>query len=274
MSIIDSVRRTIRTHGLLPPGSRVAVALSGGADSVALLLALARDRRRRRFSCRRRGAPEPSASRRRCGCRRAVLPRSCAAARRCRSTSSASTSAAARARDGASIEHAAHTARYAFFERAAARLGATAVAVAHTKDDQAETFLLRLLRGAGPRGLSGMHPRAGIVVRPFLETPRVGRARVSARAAASRFARTRRMPIWRFRAIASATSCCRCSTRVSRLESSMSSIAKPTIAREDADYLDDAARAAAARAHLAGRRAAWSSTPTRSWPSRRPSRAA
>ena len=40
MSVIDSVRRTIRRHGLLPPGSRVAVALSGGADSVALLFAL------------------------------------------------------------------------------------------------------------------------------------------------------------------------------------------------------------------------------------------
>ena len=71
-----------------------------------------------------------------------------------------------------SMEQAAHTARYAFFERAAARLGATAVAVAHSRDDQAETFLLRLLRGAGPRGLSAMHPRAGIVVRPFIETTR------------------------------------------------------------------------------------------------------
>ena len=49
---------------------------------------------------------------------------------------------------------------------------ASVVAVAHTKNDQAETFLLRLLRGAGPRGLSGMHPRSGIVVRPFIDSYR------------------------------------------------------------------------------------------------------
>ena len=71
-----------------------------------------------------------------------------------------------------SIEHAAHDARHAFFERAAARLNAAVVAVAHTRDDQAETFLLRLLRGAGPRGLGGMHPRSGLVIRPFIETSR------------------------------------------------------------------------------------------------------
>jgi tRNA(Ile)-lysidine synthase len=81
---------------------------------------------------------------------------------------------AAIARDrGISVEHAAHAARYAFFDRAAKRLNATAIAVAHTKEDQAETFLLRLLRGAGPRGLSGIHPRVGIVVRPMIETSRV-----------------------------------------------------------------------------------------------------
>src|SRR5204863_512536 len=71
-----------------------------------------------------------------------------------------------------SMEQAAHEAREAFFARAAARLNATAVAVAHTRDDQAETFLLRLLRGAGPRGLGGMHPRSGTVIRPFLQASR------------------------------------------------------------------------------------------------------
>jgi tRNA(Ile)-lysidine synthase len=71
-----------------------------------------------------------------------------------------------------SVEHAAHMERYAFFARAAGRLAANTVAVAHTQNDQAETFLLRLVRGAGPRGLAGMHPRAGIVIRPLIEASR------------------------------------------------------------------------------------------------------
>jgi tRNA(Ile)-lysidine synthase len=72
-----------------------------------------------------------------------------------------------------SIEDAARTVRYAFLEEAADRLGADAIAVAHSLDDQAETFLLRLIRGAGPRGLAGILPRAGRVVRPLIETRRV-----------------------------------------------------------------------------------------------------
>jgi tRNA(Ile)-lysidine synthase len=71
-----------------------------------------------------------------------------------------------------SLEHAAHDARHGFFARAAERLDAAGVAVAHTRDDQAETFLLRLLRGAGPRGLGGMHPKSGKVIRPFLDASR------------------------------------------------------------------------------------------------------
>src|SRR6185295_13616869 len=76
---------------------------------------------------------------------------------------------AARAgRERRSLEDAARTARHGFFERARARLDAGIVALGHTRDDQAETFLLRLLRGAGPRGLAAMHPRRGSVVRPLL----------------------------------------------------------------------------------------------------------
>ena len=68
-----------------------------------------------------------------------------------------------------SIEDAARRLRYAFLERMAAEIGADSIAVSHTQDDQAETFLLRLMRGAGLTGLAGIHPRRGAVVRPLLD---------------------------------------------------------------------------------------------------------
>jgi tRNA(Ile)-lysidine synthase len=76
------------------------------------------------------------------------------------------------AREKRSLEHAAHAARYECFARARAHFNADAVALGHTRDDQAETFLLRLVRGAGPRGLSSMHPRNGDIVRPLLDCRR------------------------------------------------------------------------------------------------------
>jgi tRNA(Ile)-lysidine synthase len=75
-------------------------------------------------------------------------------------------------RDRKSIENAARTARHQFFARARVQLDADVVAVGHTRDDQAETVLLRLTRGAGPRGLGGMRPRNGHVIRPLLSTRR------------------------------------------------------------------------------------------------------
>jgi tRNA(Ile)-lysidine synthase len=71
-----------------------------------------------------------------------------------------------------SVEDAARAARYAFFERAMDACAAAVVATAHTRDDQAETFLLRLLRGAGTRGLAGIRPRTGRVIRPLLDVDR------------------------------------------------------------------------------------------------------
>ncbi len=64
------------------------------------------------------------------------------------------------------------TLRREFLLRAARRLGATAVATAHTADDQLETVLLRLFRGAGLPGLGGMLPRTGIWLKPLLEATR------------------------------------------------------------------------------------------------------
>jgi tRNA(Ile)-lysidine synthase len=91
---------------------------------------------------------------------------------------------------GMSLEEVARNVRYAFLGHVAARHRARYLAIAHSADDQAETLLMRLLRGAGPRGLQAMTPiRAGgqieaggqaqagararlEVVRPFLDTPR------------------------------------------------------------------------------------------------------
>jgi tRNA(Ile)-lysidine synthase len=69
-------------------------------------------------------------------------------------------------------EAAARTARYAALSAAATRHDATTVLLGHTRDDQAETVLLAMARGAGPRGLAGMPVRKGVFVRPLLDVSR------------------------------------------------------------------------------------------------------
>ncbi len=69
---------------------------------------------------------------------------------------------------GISIEMAARDLRYAWFEELRQQLGYDKIAVAHHADDQAETFFINLLRGAGLRGLKGMLPQNGVIIRPLL----------------------------------------------------------------------------------------------------------
>ena len=72
------------------------------------------------------------------------------------------------AKYGISIEMAARDLRYAWFEQLRQQLGYDKIAVAHHADDQAETFFINLLRGAGLRGLKGMKPQNGHIIRPLL----------------------------------------------------------------------------------------------------------
>jgi len=171
MSLLDSVLRTIRRYRLLPDGSRVLCALSGGADSVALLHILLELQDRgelqvagvAHFNHGLRGAAADADE---------AFCRSLASSRGV-TFEAGHGNVAERARiEKRSIEDTARAARYEFLEAASHRVGADAIAVGHTLDDQAETFLLRVIRGAGTRGLGGIRPRAGKVIRPLIDVRR------------------------------------------------------------------------------------------------------
>jgi tRNA(Ile)-lysidine synthase len=156
---------------MLPPGGRVLVALSGGPDSVALLDVLLTLERRghlvvagaAHFNHQLRGA-EADADELFCRELAASLGLPIAVGRGdVRALAEAS---------GRSVEDAAREARYGFLTAALPSIDAQAIAVGHSLDDQAETFLLRLIRGAGPAGLAGVRPRAGLVIRPLLDISR------------------------------------------------------------------------------------------------------
>ena len=169
-TIPDRVRQFLRQHNLVRPETRLLAAVSGGSDSVALLYILreldaAGDLRLAGLVHFNHQLRAPADDDERFVTRLGEtlgLPVHVGRA-----------DVAARARrDRRSVEDAARAARYDGFDRARAAAGADVVALGHTRDDQAETFLLRLLRGAGPRGLSGMHPRSGASVRPLLDCRR------------------------------------------------------------------------------------------------------
>lgn len=74
---------------------------------------------------------------------------------------------------GMGLEEAARRLRYDFLRRAARLAGADVIALAHHKDDQAETVLMHLLRGSAKRGMVGMRAREGDLIRPLLDVPKV-----------------------------------------------------------------------------------------------------
>jgi tRNA(Ile)-lysidine synthase len=169
--LLNRIRAYGKRHDLWRPTTRVVCALSGGSDSVALLFLLHdlhragdlvldcaahlhhairgldadADQRFCRELCERLGVPLVS--------NHVDVP-----------------ALAARAR--VSLELAARRARHAFFLDARAARGADVIATAHTENDQAETVLLRLVRGAGTRGLAAIGPRRDFLVRPVLSVTR------------------------------------------------------------------------------------------------------
>ena len=171
-----------RTH--IHPGDRICIAISGGADSVALLLTLHTANTAKRESLGVglsaahvdhgiRPAEESAADRHfvEALCTRLDIPLHI---HRANVPARAATT-------GETIEEAARAIRYDFFHTLIASGHADSILTAHTLDDQAETVLMKLLRGAWTEGLSAIHPvvtvsnpgqRPGKILRPFLQTRR------------------------------------------------------------------------------------------------------
>jgi tRNA(Ile)-lysidine synthase len=169
-SVLQQVRRSIRRHDLCPPGTGVLVGLSGGSDSVALALILNELAPNAGFSVH--GVAHFNHQLRPTADRDEAFCRAFAERHGLRIVVDRVDVQAYAAEQGLSIEDAARRARYAFLHRAAADAGAARIAVGHTRDDQAETFLMKLIRGAGLNGLAGIYPRRGALIRPLLDIPR------------------------------------------------------------------------------------------------------
>ncbi len=164
------VLRTIRKFRMLSDGDHVLVAVSGGLDSTALLACLHNLARGLQLTLTvahlnhgLRGVEADEDEE--------FVRRLCA--------DLGLTLIAGRAKLGGrgvllpNLEEAARSARYDFLQSVADRAGAVRIAVGHTLDDQAETFLLRMVRGSGPLGLSAIHPVKGKrIIRPLIECAR------------------------------------------------------------------------------------------------------
>lgn len=156
----------IRRHDLVPPGSCIVAACSGGPDSLALVDLLHNLREELDFDLQvahvdhglRGEESEEDADFVRAFCLARDLPFHCCSV----------DVASEVAKKGGSIEEVGRRLRYDYLRKIAQQEGGAFIATGHHRDDQAETVLLNILRGSGARGLGGMRPQQGDVIHPLL----------------------------------------------------------------------------------------------------------
>lgn len=168
--LIEKVKETIRKHGMLDPGDRVLVAVSGGPDSVCLLHVLRELAVDFNLSLHIahldhmfRGAESVA---------EASFVADLAKQLNIPATIEKIDVPAYCLDRGLSSQTGAREVRYSFFEKIASTTGASRIATGHTANDQAETFLMRLARGAGVSGLSAIPPVRGAIIRPLIDVTR------------------------------------------------------------------------------------------------------
>ncbi|NLB29150.1 MAG: tRNA lysidine(34) synthetase TilS, partial [Clostridiales bacterium] len=164
--MITEILNYAKRCGMFPSSGTVLACVSGGADSMALLTALMElaplcgfSVEAAHFDHRLRGAESDRD--------REFVTEYCKKLGVAFHVCSGDTRGYAR-ENRLGIEAAARELRYAFFRKTAEKTGASRIATAHNSDDNAETVLLNLARGAGSRGLSGIPPVRGDIIRPLL----------------------------------------------------------------------------------------------------------
>ena len=164
--MLQRIHRFITDNGLPQPPSQLLIALSGGADSVALLLIMKQlgyEVVAAHCNFHLRGDESN---------RDELFVRSLCAEQQVELHVQHFNTAKTAANEGISIEMAARQLRYDWFEEIRQSTRSVAIAVAHHSDDNAETLLLNLVRGTGIRGLKGMLPQNGYIIRPLLDIRR------------------------------------------------------------------------------------------------------
>ena len=174
MPILETIRQTIKKYSMLAGGDKVLIGLSGGADSVCLLKTL--DKLREEYNLDLHAVYVDH------GLRPEETPAEAEFAKKTAENCGAGFYAekidvlSYCKKEGLGKQEAARTLRYEVYERLAAQIGANRIALGHTADDQVETFFMRLLRGAGRKGLSGIPPvrkiKGKTIIRPLIGTSR------------------------------------------------------------------------------------------------------
>ncbi len=168
--LLTKVKETIKKYSMLNPGDRVLVAVSGGPDSVCLLSVLhvlAKD-----LDLELHVAHLDHLFRGKESADEALFVSDLAKKFGIPSTIEKVDVPAYCLERGLSPQEGAREVRYDFLQRVAKTVGASQIATGHTANDQAETFLMRLIRGAGASGLSAIPPVRENIIRPLIEATR------------------------------------------------------------------------------------------------------
>ncbi len=167
MDILKKVNNTIKRYAMLYGGERVLIALSGGPDSVCLLHLLHELRKQWKISLEAlyvdHGLRPDETEREKRFCKEIAERLGVGF-----NTVEVDVRTYAE-REGLSLQEAARVLRYHALEQEAIRTESDRIATGHHADDQAETVVMRLIRGSGRRGLSGIPPVRGKIIRPLIE---------------------------------------------------------------------------------------------------------